>query len=139
LAVPTPANRRFNKALQGFDSSINNLIQARRARSDTGTDLLGALLSARDSETGMEMSDRQVRDEVLTILLAGHETVALGLTWAWYLLAQHPQVEDRLQAELATRFAGRPPAAEDLAAMPHTRMVLDEVMCLYRPIWAAPR
>src|SRR5438132_10327764 len=73
LAVPLPANRRFNKAIRSFDSSIYDLVQARRARSDTGTDLLGALLSARDSETGLQMSDRQIRDEVFTILLAGHE------------------------------------------------------------------
>ncbi len=139
LAVPTPANRRFNKALQGFDSSINKLVQARRARSDTGTDLLGALLSARDSETGMAMSNRQVHDEVFTILLAGHETVALGLTWTSYLLARHPHVENRLQAELATRLAGRSPAVEDLPALPYTRMVLEEAMRLYPPIWAVPR
>jgi cytochrome P450 len=93
LVVPTPANRRFNKALQGFDSSIADPVQTRRSRHDASTDLLGALLSAGDSETGMEMSNRQIRDEVFTILLAGHETVALGLTWAWYLLAHHPHVE----------------------------------------------
>ena len=139
LAVPTPANRRFNKALQGFDTSIAQLVQARRSRRDASTDLLGALLSARDSETGMEMSDRQIRDEVFTILLAGHETVALGLTWAWYLLAHHPRVEDRLQAELAARLAGRTPAVEDLPALPYTRMVLEEAMRLYPPIWAVPR
>ena len=139
LVVPTPANRRFNKALQGFDSSIAQLVQARRSRRDASTDLLGALLSARDSETGMEMSDRQIRDEVFTILLAGHETVALGLTWAWYLLAHHPHVEDRLQAELAAKLAGRSPAVEDLSALPYTRMVLEEAMRLYPPIWAVPR
>jgi cytochrome P450 len=139
LVVPTPANRRFTNALQGFDSSIAELVQARRSQRDGSTDLLGALLSARDSETGVEMSDRQVRDEVFTILLAGHETVALGLTWAWYLLAHHPHVEHRLQAELAARLSGRPPAVEDLPALPYTRMVLEEAMRLYPPIWAVPR
>ena len=139
LAVPIPANRRFNKALRSFDSSIYELIQARRVRSDSGTDLLGALLAARDGESGIQMSDRQIRDEVFTILLAGHETVALGLTWAWYLLAQHPQIEDTLQAELTTRLAGRTPAVEDLPALQYTRMVLEEAMRLYPPIWTVPR
>jgi cytochrome P450 len=139
LAVPTPANRRFNSAIRSFDSAIYELVQARRARSDTSGDLLGALLAARDGETGMEMSDRQIRDELITILLAGHETVALGLTWAWYLLAHHPQVEDRLQAELTAMLGGRMPTVDDLPSLPYTRMVLEEAMRLYPPIWTVPR
>jgi cytochrome P450 len=136
LVVPTAANRRFNNALKGFDAAIDDLVRSRRLRSDSSTDLLGALLSARDTETGREMSDRQIRDEVFTILLAGHETVALALTWAWYLLALHPHVEDRLQADLSAKLAGRTPAVEDLAALPYTRMVLEGTMRLYPPIWA---
>src|SRR5437588_446894 len=89
-------------------------------------DLLWMLLSAQDEETGEGMSDQQLRDEVLTLLLAGHETTAAALTWTWYLLSQHPEVERRLHAELDSVLAGRLPTVEHLDALPYTRMVIQE-------------
>ena len=85
------------------------------------------------------MSDRQLRDEALTIFLAGHETTANALTWTWYLLSQHPQSEARLHAELDSALGGRRPAFEDLKNLPYTRMVLAESMRLYPPAWAVGR
>jgi cytochrome P450 len=139
LAVPTPANRRFKRAMARFDAVVYGLIEERRRRVSDESDLLGALLAARDPETGEAMSDRQIRDEVITILIAGHETSALALSWTWYLLAQHPEVEDRLLAELATVLAGRPPTIDDVPALTYTRMVAEEAMRLYPPVWTFSR
>jgi cytochrome P450 len=98
------------------------------------------LLLARDDEgDGGRMSDAQVRDEVMTMFLAGHETTANALAWTWYLLAQHPEVEQRLHEELDRMLGGRIPAADDAANLPYTRMVLAESMRLYPPAWAIGR
>jgi cytochrome P450 len=85
------------------------------------------------------MTDRQVRDEVMTLLLAGHETTATALTWTWYLLSQHPEVEDRLHTELHEVLAGQPPAVEHLPRLPYTRMILDETLRLYPPTFSLSR
>ena len=138
LAVPTPANVRFRRALRQLDTRIYSLMQAHQA-GDGRADLLAQLLAARDPETGTGMTPQQVRDEIMTIFFAGHETIAQTLTWAWYLLAQHPDAEARLHAELAAVLAGRPPAVADLPRLPYTRMVIEETMRLYPPVWAIPR
>jgi cytochrome P450 len=101
LAIPTPANRRFNGALRTLDRIIYAMIDERRQRPHEPLDLLDRLLAAREEATGMGMSPRQIRDEVITIFFAGHETSAQTLTWLWYLLALHPEAEQRLHAELA--------------------------------------
>jgi cytochrome P450 len=90
-------------------------------------------------EDGTPMSDEQVRDEAVTILLAGHETTALALAWSWYLLAQHPQVEEKLHAEIDELLEGRPAGAEHLAELTYTRAVLAEALRLYPPAWAIAR
>src|SRR5918998_4335967 len=112
--LPTPAHLRFNRDVRKIDRFVYRLIEERRAgREDTG-DLLSMLLAAQD-EDGSGMDDRQLRDELMTIFLAGHETTALALTWAWYLLAQNPEAEGRLHAELdAVLAGGRAPAPEDV-------------------------
>ncbi len=97
------------------------------------------LLQARDEESGEGMTDQQVRDEVLTLLLAGHETTANALCWTFWLLAQHPQVEVRLREEYQRVLNGRPPQMEDLPQLSVTRMVLEEAMRLYPPAWAFAR
>ena len=98
------------------------------------------LLMATDAEgDGGGMDDTQLRDEALTIFLAGHETTANALTWTWYLLSQHPEVEARMHAEIDSALQGRCPAYEDLAALPYTRMILAESMRLYPPAWAIGR
>jgi cytochrome P450 len=97
------------------------------------------LMLARDEETGEVMDDRQLRDEVMTLLLAGHETTSNALTWTWYLLAQHPDVEAKLHAELAEVLGGRVPTIQDLPKLTYTRMIVDEAMRLYPPVYALAR
>jgi cytochrome P450 len=100
--------------------------------------LLDTLLTARD-EDGQGMTDRQLRDEVMTLFLAGHETTANALSWSWMLLSQNPDVEAKLHAELDTVLAGRAPAAADLPALPYTAQVVRETMRLYPPAWVIGR
>ncbi len=138
-SLPTPGNRRFQRALRTLDDIVYGIIDERR-RHPTGTnDLLSMLLEARDEETGESMSDQQLRDEVMTIFLAGHETTANALAWTWYLLSKYPEAERRLEAELATVLGGRPPTFEDLPRLTYTRMVIDEALRLYPPAWMFAR
>src|SRR5690606_23506539 len=102
-------------------------------------DLLSMLLEARDEESGEGMDDRQLRDEVMTIFLAGHETTANALSWTFYLLGKHPDVARKLRAELREVLGGRAPATSDLGALRYTRMVLSESMRLYPPAWLIAR
>lgn len=135
LQVPLPRHRRFQADLKVLDAVVYQLIRERRQTKEDKGDLLAMLLSAVDEETSEGMNDRQLHDEVLTLLLAGNETTAMALAWAWYLLAHHPAVEDKLHAELATTLAGRVPTVEDLPQLPYTQMVLEETMRLYPPAW----
>ena len=128
-SVPTPANLRMRRAVRRLDDILYDLIQRRREGGDQ-KDLLSILLHARH-EDGAVMTDRQLRDEAMTLFLAGHDTTALTLSWAWYLLAQNPTVYDALQAELAAVLDGRPPTAADLPRLPYTERVVQEVMRLY--------
>ena len=137
--VPTPGNRRFIAAVRTLDEAIFALIAARRAADAPGDDLLAMLMQARDTETGAGMSDRQLRDEIITFLIAGHETVASALVWAWYLLSLHPAVERTLHAELDGALAGRPPTMDDLPRLPYTGSVVDETLRLYPPSWLSTR
>jgi cytochrome P450 len=141
LWVPTPHNRRLLAGLNTLNTVIYALINERRKQpADTDApDLLSMLLSARDEETGLGMSDQQLRDEVLTLLLGGHETTAMALTWTWYLLSQHPEVECRLHAELDSVLSGQRPSVEHLDALPYTRMVIQEAMRLYPPVFGFTR
>jgi cytochrome P450 len=126
--------KRDGAAFSEFDRIIDRLIGT-RGQADTAKpkDLLARLIAARDSETGGGMTTQEVRNQVITIFMAGHETTALALTWTWYLLSQHPAVESKLHAELDQVLGGRPPRHADLAALPFTRMVIDESMRLYPP------
>ena len=138
--LPTPSRGRFLAARQRLDALIYGLIRSRRASGGKCSDLLGMLLSAQDNEgDGLGMSDKQVRDEAMTMFLAGHETTATALTWTWYLLAQHPLVEKRLHEELDTVLGGRLPTFADLERLSYTRMVIAESMRLYPPIWLITR
>ena len=136
---PTPRNRRFRRALDVLDRAVFHIIDERRRAGRETNDLLSMLLFARDEETGQAMTDRQLRDEVMTILLAGHETTSLALAWAWYLLSQHPEACRRLENELDTVLGGRLPAYTDLGSLPYTRMVMEEAMRLYPPAWGFSR
>ena len=137
--VPTPANLRFRRAIRLLDGIIYRIIEGRRASGERDGDLLSMLLEARDEETGEGMSDRQLRDEVMTIFLAGHETTANALSWTWYLLARHPEAETRLLAELDEALEGRAPNVGDLPQLRYTDMVVKESMRLYPPVWAFGR
>ena len=133
LGIPSPRNRRIQQTIRALDEVVYGIITAHRREYADQVDLLSLLLSARDAETGEEMSDRQVRDEVMTLLLAGHETTANALSWAWYLLSQHPEVEARLHTELEQVLGGQVPTVEHLPRLSYTHMVLEETMRLYPP------
>ncbi len=137
---PTPRNLRFRKALRALDKVVLSLIDQRRRDGADRGDLLSALLAARDEDTGEGLDDRQLRDEVMTLLLAGHETTAMALSWTFYLLSLHPGARRTLEGELdAALAAGATPRLEDLPRLRTTRMVLDESLRLYPPAWVITR
>ncbi|MEM8805956.1 MAG: cytochrome P450 [Cyanobacteria bacterium P01_G01_bin.38] len=132
--LPLPSNKRYFAAVKAMDNLIYQLIQQRRdSDADTG-DLLSMLLQIKDETDGSQMSDRQLRDELATLVLAGHETTANALAWTWMLLAQHPQVEAQLHEELDSVLQGRTPTVADLPQLSFTQTVLKESMRLYPPV-----
>jgi cytochrome P450 len=136
--VPTPHNLRVRTARRRLNEIVLDIIARRRAEGDGG-DLLSRLIKARDEDDGQGMTDRQLRDEVMTIFLAGHETTANALTWTWWLLATHPQAEEKLLAELEEVLGGRPPTAADLPRLEYTAAVIKESMRLYPPAFVVGR
>lgn len=141
LRVPTPLRRRYFRAVNELDGVVYELIALGRERMKRGSgemagahDLLTMLLMARDDD-GNAMTDQQLRDEVITLLLAGHETTALNLSWTWYLLALHPDIEERLHAELYGVLGEQPPRPQQFAKLPYTDRVLREALRLYPPAW----
>ena len=137
-AFPTPRNLRFRKALRALDKVVLSLIDQRRRDGADRGDLLSALLAARDEDTGEGLDDRQLRDEVMTLLLAGHETTAMALSWTFYLLSLHPGARRKLEEEAAALSAAAP-GVEDFPRLRQTRMVLDEALRLYPPAWVVTR
>lgn len=134
LFVPTAQNQRFKQAMRLLNVYMREIVE-RRKSAGTGDDLLSILLQARDETTGAGMSEQQLYDEVLTIFFAGHETTAQALTWTWHLLAQHPDVEEQLHDELARVLGGRAPTFADVPQLQYTRMVIQEALRLYPPVW----
>jgi cytochrome P450 len=138
--LPLPQKRRFEKARDQLDAIIYRLIEERRRSGEDHGDLLSMLLLAQDEEERSGgMTDEQVRDEAMTIFLAGHETTSNALTWTWYLLSEHREVEAKLHEELDRVLAGRVPEFTDVAQLRYTEMVLAESMRLYPPAWAIGR
>lgn len=136
---PTPQNLRFHRALEVLDALVAEIVAARRAApTEEKHDLLAMLMEAK-FEDGGGMSDKQLRDEVMTMVLAGHETTANALTWAFYLLSTHPEVERKLAHEVATALQGKAPTLADLPKLPYTKQVMEEAMRLYPPAWAIGR
>jgi cytochrome P450 len=137
LIGPGRIRRRLARVRAAFgemDTVMHGLIHSRAGAVSGGPkDLLDRLVAARDSETGAGLSDEEIRDELVIIFLAGHETTALAMTYVWYLLSQHPDAEAKLHAELESVLGGRAPTHEDLARLPYTRMVIEESMRLYPP------
>ncbi len=139
LWVPTSDNKQFKRAKGILDSVITKIISARRSDSEVHHDFLGMLMAARDEESGQGMSDEQLKDEVLTLLVAGHDTVAASLAWTWILLSKNPKVRSQLHDELKSVLDGRRPELADSARLPYTRMIFDEALRLYPPAWGQPR
>jgi cytochrome P450 len=135
LNVPTMRNRIIQTAFRTLDQVVQGIINQRRQQNMDTDDLLSMLLSVRDEETGQGMNDQQVRDEVMTLLIAGYETVSTALVWTWYLLSQYPEVEHRLHSELDIVLGGDQPTVEHLAELSYTRMVIEEALRLYPPAW----
>lgn len=139
LWLPTRSNRHFKRALRQLDGIVNGVVKARRESDDDYQDLLDMLMAARDRESDEGMSARQLRDEIVTIFFAGHETTALTLTWAWTLLFEEPEWRTRIRAEVEQVLGGRRPSAADLPRFKLIRMVLDETLRLFPPAWIFAR
>jgi cytochrome P450 len=139
LWLPTPWNQRVHQSIRRLNDIIHGVIAERRASAEDRGDLLSILVHARDELDGQGMSDQQLRDEVMTMFLAGHETTANALSWTWYLLSQHPQIEERLYAEVSQVLGGRPPTAADMPRLVFTERVILESMRLYPPAFVIGR
>ncbi len=141
LWVPTPGNLRFRRTLRELDDLVYDIIRRFRAGQAENGDqtLLGAYLDARDPDTGEAMSDRRLRDEVVTLYLAGHETTASLLTWALYWLARRPDIAERVTAEIDDHVVNDNPSADDLKALEYTARFVNEVLRLYPPAWTIAR
>lgn len=136
--LPTPAHRRFHKLAQQIDEVVFRIIAERRNSGRDEGDLLSMLLQAQD-EDGSQMTDRQLRDEVMTLFLAGHETTALTLSWAWYLLGRHPEIEAQFHDELDAILDNKLPTVADLARLKYTEAIAKESMRLYPPAYGIGR
>ena len=139
LWVPTPGNLKFKKAKNVIDKIILAVIDERLANPHDKVDLLSMLINARDEETGERMDREQLRDEVMTIFAAGHETSANAMTWTLYLLAKHPEIAERLYQELNSVLEGRAAAMEDIPKLKYTLQVIEESMRLFPPAWIIER
>ena len=143
IPLPTRRNRQFWQARRLLNRAVFDIIARRRSGADQSNDLLSQLLQASADGSGNappdRMSAQQLRDEVMTFILTGHETVAAAVTWTSYLLAQHPECDDRLHAEVADELSGDDPSFATLPRLQYTEMVLSESMRLYPPVWRISR
>ena len=138
LWMPTRTNREFRQSKALLDKVVLDLIDRRRQESSQN-DLLDVFLSAQDEESGEHMTDQQLKDEVITLLTAGHETTGAALSWAWYLLAENQDIQHELAEQVRSHLGGRPPTVDDLPSMPLATAVFEETMRLYPPAWGLPR
>jgi cytochrome P450 len=137
--LPLPHSRRFKKAKTALDTIIYDIINERRKSGEDTGDLLSMLLLAQDEDDGGQMDNKQIRDECLTLFLAGHETTANALTWTWYLLSNHPEVEAKFHAEIDAVLENRTATPEDYPKLKFTEAVLAESMRLFPPAWGLGR
>jgi len=137
--LPLPGGRQFRQAVDALDRVVYGIIENRQRQPQERNDLLAMLMEAREEGSSEGLSAQELRDEVMTLLLAGHETSANGLTWTWYLLAQNPEVERRLHLEAVQVLGGRAPTFADLANLPYTLKVFEEGLRLYPPAWIMSR
>jgi cytochrome P450 len=136
--LPTPTNIRQERAIRQIEKVLYRIIAEKRASGRDAGDLLSMLLAAQDDD-GSGMTDKQLRDEAITLFLAGHETTANTLSWTWWLLAQNPAVEAKFHAELRTVLAGRAPSLDDLPKLVYTNHIITESLRLYPPAWGTAR
>lgn len=139
LSIPSPLRTRYRKALKELDEIIYGFIAERRKSTSEHADLLSMLMNARDPDSGSGMPDLQLRDELMTIFVAGHDTTANALAWTLYLLSQHPQERKRMEEEIDDVLQGRPANMNDAARLPHTLAVFRESLRLYPPVWILGR
>lgn len=137
--LPVPSNRRFLRIRRRLHDIVDGLVALHRDGGGERGDIVDRLLAARDADSGEGMDDAQMRDEIITLMLAGHETSATALTWTFWLLSRHPEVEAHLVDELARVLNGRPARAADLAQLPYLKQVVQESMRLYPPVWGIAR
>ena len=137
--VPTPGNLKARRAIRRLDAIVDRIIASRHASGEDRGDLLSMLMNAQDADDGTRMTPRQLRDEVMTIFLAGHETTAVALSWTWYLLALHAEVETRLAEELRAVLDGRVPTVADLPRLTYAANVVSESMRLFPPAYGIAR
>ena len=137
--LPTPYNRKFKRARKRLDSVVYGILATRSRAGDGTGDILDRLIQARDEDSSEGMDDRQLRDEVVTLMLAGHETSATALSWTLYLLATHPEIEAELVHHLASGLGGASLTGQNLSHVPYLKQVVQEAMRLYPPVWAFAR
>ena len=136
--MPTPANRRLHRANAVLDASVSRMVRERRAAGARGADMLDLLIETTD-DTGGRLTAQEIRNQMVTFIVAGHETVASALTWSWALLAAHPDAQERLQAEADAALADGPLTFAALERLPFARAVYDESLRLYPPAWLITR
>lgn len=139
LWIPTPANIRYRKALATLDTRVMQILEQPPTDANHGHDILSQLAAARDENSTIPLSPRDLRDEAVTLLVAGHETTANAMSWTWHLISQHPEVEKRLQNEADMVLSGGPPSVDELKRLVYTTKVVKESLRLYPPIWAIMR
>ncbi|MDP2012912.1 MAG: cytochrome P450, partial [Actinomycetota bacterium] len=136
--VPSPRNRQLARANEELDRTVVNLLRARNSEPTGTTDALDLLMQARD-ESGQGLSPRQIRDEIVTMIVAGHETVASAMTWCFALLAVNPEIQQRLRSEADSVVSDGPIGMSEIARLPYARAVIDEAMRMYPPAWLITR
>jgi cytochrome P450 len=138
--VPLPKQLRFRKARAHLEEVVKILVANKKARAGgTGEDVMSRLIELTRNEPDPDVGKQRMRDELVTLLLAGHETTASTLSWSFYLLSEHPQVWERLHAEAVAVLGDRTPTVDDLPQLRYTSMVIEEVMRMYPPVWILPR
>jgi cytochrome P450 len=137
--VPTPYNRRLSHAQNSLRDVMHKVISEHDVGGDGSIDLITLLSSAKDEETGRALTDEELHDEVMTIFMAGHETTGNGMAWTLWVVGEHPEVRERLEAEVDEVLDGRPPTLDDLPKLTYTKMVVEESLRMYPPIWGYTR
>lgn len=137
--IPTPYNRRIQKALDDLEGMVYGLIKERRGKEEDHDDLLSLFMLARDEDTGKGMTDKEIRDELLTFVIAGHDTTSNLLTWAMYLLSKNPALRRELEEETDRKVSGRVPTLDELKELKFTEAVLNETLRIYPPAWTVER